>query len=350
MTILKFTLSDINVSLANAIRRTILSDIPTVIFKTFPYEKNQATIYINTSRLNNEILKQRLGCIPIHIKDDDFPIQDYIVEIEKKNNTDSIQSITTKDFKIKNIKLNKYITQKARNIIFPENKITKDHIIFARLRPTISKELPGEELKMSVNFQWGTAKENGMYNVVSTCSYQMTPDPIKQDHEWKKIEATLNLKKKELANAEKNWYLLKGKRFYIEDSFDFIIESVGVYSNEEIFKKACKIIQQRLKNIIELPYEIKISISTNTNSYDIKLNNEDHTIGKIIEYMLHFKYFKTTKLLNFVGFKKFHPHDTFSIIRIVSKEPTTEDTIRHYVKTCCEELIEIYDNLDKIFK
>ena len=66
--------------------------------------------------------------------------------------------------------------------------------------------------------------------------------------------------------------------------------------------------------------------------------------------MLHFKYFKTTKLLNFVGFKKFHPHDTFSIIRIVSKEPTTEDTIRHYVKTCCEELIEIYDNLDKIFK
>ena len=75
MTILKFTLSDINVSLANAIRRTILSDIPTVIFKTFPYEKNQATIYINTSRLNNEILKQRLGCIPIHIKDDDFPYQ-----------------------------------------------------------------------------------------------------------------------------------------------------------------------------------------------------------------------------------------------------------------------------------
>ena len=145
MTILKFTLSDINVSLANAIRRTILSDIPTVVFKTVPYNENQATIYKNTTRLNNEILKQRLGCIPIHIKDADFPIQDYIVEIEKKNNTDSIQLITTKDFKIKNITLEKYITQKARNMIFPENEITKDHIIFARLRPAISKELPGEE-------------------------------------------------------------------------------------------------------------------------------------------------------------------------------------------------------------
>ena len=65
---LTFTLSGINVSFANAIRRTILSDIPLVVFKTSPYEENRATIYKNTTRLNNEIIKQRLGCIPIHVK------------------------------------------------------------------------------------------------------------------------------------------------------------------------------------------------------------------------------------------------------------------------------------------
>ena len=54
--ILKFTMSGINVSLMNALRRTILSDIPTVVFKTAPYEENKATIIANTSRLNNEIL------------------------------------------------------------------------------------------------------------------------------------------------------------------------------------------------------------------------------------------------------------------------------------------------------
>ena len=37
---LKFTLRNVNLSLANAIRRTILSDIPLVIFKTAPYEEN----------------------------------------------------------------------------------------------------------------------------------------------------------------------------------------------------------------------------------------------------------------------------------------------------------------------
>ena len=41
---LSFRLSGINVSLANAIRRTILSDIPLVVFKTTPYEQNKANI------------------------------------------------------------------------------------------------------------------------------------------------------------------------------------------------------------------------------------------------------------------------------------------------------------------
>lgn len=72
---LQFTLSGVNVSLANALRRTILSDIPIAVFKTSPYEENKAIIYSNTSRLNNEILKQRLSCVPIHIRDLKIPLK-----------------------------------------------------------------------------------------------------------------------------------------------------------------------------------------------------------------------------------------------------------------------------------
>ena len=66
--VMTFTIANIDVSYVNAIRRTILSDIPIVCFKTTPYEQNKANIVINTTRLNNEILKQRLSCIPIFIK------------------------------------------------------------------------------------------------------------------------------------------------------------------------------------------------------------------------------------------------------------------------------------------
>ena len=71
-----FTMSNIDYSLANSLRRIILSDIPTVIFRTFPHNESKVDIIENTSRLNNEILKQRIGCIPIHI-----PILNFLIKI-----------------------------------------------------------------------------------------------------------------------------------------------------------------------------------------------------------------------------------------------------------------------------
>ena len=101
---LNFRISGINVSLANGLRRIILSEVPTMVFRTTPYEANLATIDINTTRMNNEIIKQRLSCVPIHITDTEFPIEDYIVEINKKNDSDIIDYVTTQDFQIKNVK------------------------------------------------------------------------------------------------------------------------------------------------------------------------------------------------------------------------------------------------------
>ena len=89
LNILRFTISGINVSLLNAIRRTVLSDIPTCVFKTSPHEESKANILVNTTRLNNEILKQRLSCIPIHITDLDTPLQDYLLEVNEENKTDT---------------------------------------------------------------------------------------------------------------------------------------------------------------------------------------------------------------------------------------------------------------------
>ena len=66
-----FTISGIDVSLANAIRRVILSRINTIVFKTTPNEVNTAIIKVNTSRFNNEIIKQRLSSIPIHLNVED---------------------------------------------------------------------------------------------------------------------------------------------------------------------------------------------------------------------------------------------------------------------------------------
>ena len=46
---LKFTLTECNMSIANALRRIIVSDIPTFVFRTYPYSENKAEIRHNTT-------------------------------------------------------------------------------------------------------------------------------------------------------------------------------------------------------------------------------------------------------------------------------------------------------------
>jgi DNA-directed RNA polymerase alpha subunit len=83
---LHFTLSGVNVSIANAIRRTILSDIEIIVFKTSPHSENLANFITNTCRINNEILKQRLSCIPIYLKKEEIEnIDDYLLEVNREH-------------------------------------------------------------------------------------------------------------------------------------------------------------------------------------------------------------------------------------------------------------------------
>ena len=114
--VFKFTLSNINVSLANALRRTILTDIPINVIRTETYETNQCQIQENTSRLHNEIVKQRLSCIPIHTKDLKVLPENVQLEVDVKNDTDNIIYVTTEHFKLKNKKTGAYLPPKKSGV------------------------------------------------------------------------------------------------------------------------------------------------------------------------------------------------------------------------------------------
>ena len=351
-----FTLSGINVSLANAIRRTILSDIPILIFRTSPNNKNKCNIIENTSRLNNEVIKQRLSCIPIHIKEiDEFPLKNYVVEVNVENNTDTIMFVTTENFIIKDLISGKALSKDKITEIFPPDDITGYYIDFVRLRPKISEELPGEKINLICEFDVGNAKEDGMFNVVSTCAYSFTPNLDAQDAILaKKIQSWKDEGKneKEINFEKENWKLLEAKRIYKKDSFDFTIQSIGIYTNNEIVDIACRILIGKLNeldNIIEKDeLEIKNAENTMLNSFDIILENEDYTIGKILEYFLYIKFFETN-ILTYCGFKKMHPHDNFSIIRVSYKEPVEKSTIKGHLKECIYDSSQIYVKLRKEF-
>jgi len=351
-----FTLSGVNVSLANAVRRTILSDIPLIVFRTTPNEKNKCNIISNTSRLNNEIIKQRLSCIPIHIKDVyEFPLKNYIMEINVENNTDTVMFATTEQFIIKDIISGKPLAQDKIREIFPADDITGYFIDFIRLRPRISDDLPGEKIHLTCEFDIGNSNEDGMFNAVHTCSYGFTGDTVAQDAELaKKIQTWKdeNKNQKEINFETDNWKLLEAKRIFKKDSFDFIIQTIGIYNNNEIVDNACKILIDKfnaLDNIIEKDeLEIKKSDNTMINCFDIILENEDYTIGKVLEYFLYTKFYETN-ILTFCGFKKYHPHDTYSIIRLAYKDQVEKSSIKGHLKECIDDSKLVYTKLKKEF-
>jgi hypothetical protein len=321
--VLTFTMSNANVSVINALRRTILADIEVVCMKTSPYHEGLITFEENTCRFNNEILKHRLSCIPVHLKDLTEEIDKLVVEIDEENTSDSVKYITTKDFKIKDITTDRYLEESFVNKVFPPDPITKNFILFARLKPKITNNIPGEKIHLQCKLSKSTAKVDGAFNVASTCAYGNTPDIVEQNNKWDSIEEEMvknGVVKSKIEYERTNWFLHDAKRIYKYDSFDFTLESVGVYSNVELMRLACDSIIDRNNKLYELFNTENILVKNNQvtieNSYDIILDNIDYTIGKVIEYLLHEEYYKNQKIFNYVGFLKAHPHDTFSMIRI----------------------------------
>jgi len=355
--IYRFTLSGINVSFANAIRRTILSDIPITVIETDTAENNKCIVHHNTGRLHNEIIKHRLSCIPIHTKELDLLPDKYILEVDVTNDTENIVFVTTEHFRLKNKETGNYLTKERTREIFPPNQQTAMYIDFARLRPKMGEGLPGEQLSLTADFTVATAKKNSMYNVVSKCSYGNTPDQTKIVEAWDSIEAKMRSdgnSTEDIAFEKRNYELLDAQRQFVEDSFDFVIQTLGIYSNQELVYKACAVLQNKFIDFIQALESDVVPISpsetTMENSFDVYLEDEDYTMGKILEYILYEKHYLGDKTLAFCGFKKFHPHNRDSRIRLAFDKKSDKTMVKQYFRDACVDAQDLFKRVYAMFK
>lgn len=396
---LSFSLKNIHYSTANAIRRTILSDIPVYGIKTETEEINQCHVQANTSRFHNEIIKQRLSCIPVHSKvknpkpinksrepwesesaPDSYSSKEdmrlYELEVEAKNEDDhQTLWVTTEDFRLRNKETNEYLSPEELHQIFPANVITGRYIDFVRLLPRIGQTVPGEQIKLSAEFSVCTAKENGMYNVATICTYHNTIDTVKRDAAWEQYEKEHSKEFENKSDQEKlfekeNFYQLQGQKYFVSNKkgepieFSFVVQSVGIYESTEIVKMACSVLVDKLRILIHqsdadilqiIPSDsirqsgvyLSVTESSIPYSYDIVLENEDYTIGCVLEHILYEMYYEGEQLMTFVGFKKYHPHDTYSILRVAYKEDTPILTRKTHIQKAIAFAVKIFDEIGK---
>jgi DNA-directed RNA polymerase subunit L len=346
--VLEFTLKNVDVSIANAIRRTIIADIETIVIKSTPYSENDINITTNTSRINNEILSARISLIPVHeLTKNNY--EKYVLEVDEENTSDELMYLTTEHFKILNTVDNKYLNKLSVEKIFPPWIAPNGKKYYIELIPLISKvgNISGEKIVFNAKFSISTSKLNSSFNVSSICTYSNTLDPIEIEAQ-EKIEKEKQKDDPGLEIHMKNWSLLEKERYFTPESFNFKIQTSSQYSNEELVKLACTTIIAGFENIKTMEYNISPHQSTIENSFIIKMDNVGYTLGNVLNHLLIDRYFEKEKVITFSAFKLVHPHDMFGTLILAFSMDVGNDVIKQYIDKCCDTAIELFEKIKKL--
>ncbi len=272
-------ISGIDPSIANAIRRVMISEVPTVAI-------DKVHLWQNTGVIQDEILCHRLGLIPIWVPDidsvesakdegDDFDISGAIkFKLHVKCPMDYPKGqnlhVYSKDLKFE------AQTRAQQEWKLPPHPVHPD-ILIAKLRP-------GQEIECELYCLKGTGKIHAKWSPVCTASYRLMPDiTILQTQKGSDAKKLVDLCPKNVFDIEDNVAVVKRPRdcsacrrcieeipqgivelAKVKDHFIFSVESSGCMPAPEIFARAlgilvskCEVSRKHLTAFVTGEEEVK---------------------------------------------------------------------------------------------
>ncbi|KAH3873133.1 DNA-directed RNA polymerases I and III subunit RPAC1-like isoform X2 [Dreissena polymorpha] len=277
---LEFDMIGIDAAIANAFRRILLSEVPTMAIE-------KVHIYNNTSIIQDEVLAHRLGLIPIKADPRLFqykqnteaePTEEDTIQFELKvkcthnpKHSGTDPDDLYRDHKV-TTKHMKWIPIGNQANIFKEGDIRPVHdgdnsILIAKLRP-------GQELDLKLFCVKGIGQDHAKFSPVATASYRLLPEitllkPITGQLAEKlqkcfapgviEIDNIDGEKKARVANPRKDTCsrevlrhddlkdLVKLTR--VRDHFIFTVESTGILPPEVLVSQAIQILMTKCREI-----------------------------------------------------------------------------------------------------
>jgi DNA-directed RNA polymerase subunit L len=299
---LTFEWSDCSAAHVNALRRTIISDIPVLVCK-----RADCVVEKNTSRFTNEILAERLAAFipnsvdPAHI--------DYVVHLNVSNKTKDAIFVTTESLAVTTpagAAVSGFFP--PLEIRTPEGKVVRSHHLLLRLRPE-------EEVELRCPISRALCGESGQYSATCKSTYWCVRDSVASEAAYEALpEAEKGPERKD------DWNKLEANRFVVPGKFMFSVETSSAYTNQEIITTACNIIISKLDGTAAVSQN-KASDTAIPNCTDVILRNTDYTIGNLLQHEL---YAQRDRLgVTFVTFFKHHPHDDHGVLRVATVDETT---------------------------
>lgn len=341
--ILTFSIKDVDISIVNALRRIILSEIPTIALAFDPLsDKNpDIIIHVNKSALHNEFLAHRISliplCFPSKVLDDDkFTPDEYTFKLKVKNTSSDIIAVTTKDIKVYDSS-NKLYSEEFHKTLFPKNPITKSHILITKLRPNIYNSELGEEIDIEFKGTKNIAKVHSRWCPVSCCTlYNKVDDKLADEaleETLQKAEASKGkpLSKAEMETVTSKFNSLDRYRYYVKNKygeaseFHFKVESECGLSPKYIFTKAFDVLMDKLNKVKvntlnQEGVEIK-NVNANQNFHEVIMTDEDFTVLNVLQCLIYNKEIRSDPAtqLEYIGYYQPHPLDNKMILKLKFK-------------------------------
>lgn len=371
-----FRYTNTNVTMANTLRRAILTLTPAVGFRTEPYEKSDVQITTNTTPLVNEMIAHRIGMIPIRFTDlVSFKPDQYDFVLDMKNDTKKTMDVRASDFQVFRKNLENPLMpmeQLPTAEFFPPDPITGDTVLITRLRPQWNPTAPLEQITLKARASLSTGTENIRYSPVAQSSYEYTRDENPEAQQsvfqaWlannKKIEDSSAVAQDQIAAYRREFDTCEIQRCYLKDErgnaydFTFHIESLGVQPVPMIVSNALAGCEALVKRYIDIDTVLSENIrvlqaDAQYPAIDIFFMNEGHTLGNLLETYIVDNHIdgSAQPSVQYVAYKVPHPLRPEMFIRIaVNSEEAdveTQKTIaRTVIAAACRALKEEFRGL-----
>lgn len=378
-----FTLENTSTTIANTLRRCILTETRSVGFRADLTNPTDPGVVIrkNTSVIFNEMLAHRLTLLPLAVRHlDKFDPSQYQCVLTVKNDTRGaisdagIRHVTAADFRVHEKQEDGSFVDAglpAAGALFPPDPITKQTTLLVSLRPQWNPEQPPEEIDLTAYPVIGRGRDHMGFSPVSQCSFENSRDndPVRQEqffHEWllsfKKIADPTSVGPEVLAGHRKEWETMAIQRCYLVDergepnSFKFTIESVGV-------RPVSDIVAEGIQTVIDLvsPYAddkkslAELGISTQPpdsrmNGVDILFDGQEHTLGNLLQTLITELYIDSgapDSPIVFAGYKIRHPLHRIMTLRLGYRDGVagSEAQVREIIATAAEKARTIFEGL-----
>ena len=293
--VLVFELIGIDASIANALRRILLSEVPTMAIKTVYFHDNSSIV-------QDEVLAHRLGLVPLKVDPKNF--FDLQNEDEKTDYNTLVYQLDVTCKRKPNMNMNK-TNENGEETLDVDYNALEHGIVYAsdlkwqpcgtqldRLnnvepRPVnedivLAKLRPGQKIHLEVHAVRGIGKTHAKFSPVCTAHYRMMPEitiikPVYDEkaellmklmpgvcvlEDVSKSEKKSGKKKKAVVKTPINCTMSRNfmqdevlassvRVSRIPDHFIFSIESVGQLPAAEIFRRALAVLKKKCAATVE---------------------------------------------------------------------------------------------------